>query len=96
MSYLQTGEPCERVCANVALPTHKLWQIKTFAEMKNFLSASFPQFPMLSDVIDDEEINRFVNAPVRSFPTIQYITQLYSFHKSTSMSGSTGILALGR
>ena len=39
ISYIPyTGEACERVCANVALPTHKLWQIKTFDEMKNFLT----------------------------------------------------------
>ena len=73
----------------------EIWQLKTPAEVEQFLNQAFPQIP-LDKIITPEEIARFTFSKGGTFPIPQYcsgLTQLYG--KSHPDRTGTAVILLG-
>ena len=73
----------------------EIWQLKTPAEVEQFLKQAFPQIP-IDKIITLEEIARFTFSKGGKFPIPQYcsgLTQLYG--KSHSERTGTAVILLG-
>jgi len=79
----------------ITYPDSEIWQLKTPAEVEQFLKQAFPQIP-IDKIITLEEIARFTFSKGGKFPIPQYcsgLTQLYG--KSHSERTGTAVILLG-
>jgi 2-polyprenyl-6-methoxyphenol hydroxylase-like FAD-dependent oxidoreductase len=74
----------KRTANIICVPQHKVWQLNTFADVKQFLVSSFPQIDF-STFVDDDEIARFAQSPAGEFPKPQYVQKM-----QTILPGQTG------
>ena len=83
LGLLSVKGEARRTANIICVPHHKIWQLKTFADVKQFLVESFPQIDF-SSFVDDDEIERFAQAVPGEFPRPQYV------RKMQTLLGSTG------
>jgi kynurenine 3-monooxygenase len=79
----------------ITYPDSEIWQLKTPAEVEQFLKQAFPQIP-IDKIITPAEIARFTFSKGGEFPIPQYcsgLTQLYG--KSDRDSTGTAVILLG-
>lgn len=79
----------------ITYPDSEIWQLKTPAEVEQFLKQAFPQIP-IDKIITPEEIARFTFSKGGTFPIPQYcsgLTQLYG--KSHPDRTGTAVILLG-
>ena len=69
---LSVQDNAKRTANVICLPSHKIWTLKSFEEVKDFLVKSFPQIDF-STFVSDEEIARFAKSPPGVFPFPQYV-----------------------
>ena len=96
LSLLPFKNPEQPRTANIiTYPDSEIWQLKTPAEVEQFLKQAFPQIP-IDKIITLEEIARFTFSKGGKFPIPQYcsgLTQLYG--KSHSERTGTAVILLG-
>ena len=75
LGLLSVKGDAKRTANIICVPQHKIWSLKTFEEVKQFLVNSFPQVDF-SAFVDDEELRRFADAQPGVFPQPQYVPSM--------------------
>lgn len=83
LGLLSVKGEAKRTANIICVPQHIIWQLTSFADVKQFLVESFPQIDFPS-FVDDDEIERFANSAPGVFPQPQYV------QKMQTLAGSKG------
>ncbi|MDZ8053488.1 MAG: FAD-dependent oxidoreductase [Aulosira sp. ZfuVER01] len=95
LGLLPLKNPNQPRTANIiTYPDHQIWQLKTQAEVEEFLKQAFPQLP-LEKILSPEEIARFTSSPGGKFPMPQYCSGLYKIWGKPENAQGTAIILLG-
>ena len=78
----------KRTANIICVPQHKIWSLTTFEEVKQFLTASFPQIDF-SSFVDDDELRRFAEAQPGVFPQPQYVPSMTWVLPVSSSAGAS-------
>jgi len=92
LGLLSVKGDAKRTANIICLPNHKIWTLKTFEEVKEFLVSSFPQIDF-STFVSDDEIARFASqSNPGEFPKPQYVKGLQQVFGGKSLgSASTAV-----
>ncbi|MBE9054330.1 FAD-dependent monooxygenase [Nostocales cyanobacterium LEGE 11386] len=94
LGLLPFHNPDEPRTANVITrPNHKIWELKTSAEVYDFFEQAFPQLP-IRQIVSPTEVERFAKSEGGCFPDPQYCSGL-QYLLSQDQSSATGVVLLG-
>lgn len=75
LGLLSVKGEAKRTANIICVPQHIIWQLTSFADVKQFLVESFPQIDFPS-FVDDDEIERFAQSAPGVFPQPQYVEKM--------------------